>query len=338
MTPQQVAILVLNHNGKVHLDRCLRSVLAQAEPNDHVYLVDNGSVDGSVDYVKRHYPAVKLIRFNRNLGFASAYNHAVASITEQLVVFLNNDVEVDESWLVELKSAAEKSPGDLAACGSKILFYDNRSVVNHAGGMLVPIGGGIDVGFMEIDKEQSGRQCSVGCVSGASMMAPRSVFMKLGGFDPDFFAYFEDVDYCWRAWLSGYRVIHVPTSRVYHKLSATMGPILKPERIFLGERNRLQSMLKNLNLGNVMVGLIASLFYDLARIVTFLESDRAHVVTAVLRANWWTVRHLSRIVVKRRDVQTRRRISDSFLVRHGLMVSFTDGIKEFQRLTALRMG
>ena len=89
--------------------------------------------------------------------------------------------------------------------------------------MLASIGSGIDLDFMKPDNPDVCRKRFVGCVSGASMMMPRSVFLRLGGFDPDFFAYFEDVDLCWRAWLTGFRVMFRPTSRVYHKLSATMG-------------------------------------------------------------------------------------------------------------------
>jgi hypothetical protein len=303
-----------------------------------VYLVDNASIDGSVEFVRRYYPTVKVIRFERNFGFAEGYNRAVASIEEDLVVLLNNDVEVDDNWLAELKSGLEISRHRLAACGSKILFYHDRSLVNHAGGMLAPVGVGVDLDLMKPDRQEMCDQKFVGCVSGASMIMPRLVFLELGGFDPDFFAYFEDVDLCWRAWLAGYRIAYRPRSRIYHKLSATMGPFLTPERLFLGERNRLQCMLKNLGIWNLIAAIPVSCFYTLYRVLGFLRSRRPVAALAVLRGDWWVLTHLPGMVRKRRRIQQGRQIPDSFLAAHGLMLSLAEGFREFSRLARLRSG
>ena len=334
-TPRAVAILVLNYNGKIHLDKCFRSVLAQTEPQDQLYFVDNGSTDGSVEYVREHYPDVKQILFERNLGFAEAYDRAVRIVDEELVVFLNNDVEVEEGWLSGLRSGLEESTGKVAACGSKILFYNSRGLVNHAGGKLTRIGGGIDLGFMTRNIHEEYHERCVGCVSGASMIVPRSVFLSLGGFDPDFFAYFEDVDYCWRAWLVGFRVLYVPSSIMYHKFSATMGPLLTPERVFLGERNRLQTMLENLELRNLVAAVVVSSAYLFSRVFAFLAQRRLAVALAILRGNWWVLRHFPGIIVKRRRVQRSRRVRDNFFVPYGLMASFLEGFREFARLRRL---
>jgi GT2 family glycosyltransferase len=329
------AVLILNYNGKAHLDACLQSVLAQTGPQDQVYLVDNGSTDGSIEYVREHYPTVTPILFQRNLGFAEAYNRAVRIVEEELVVFLNNDVEVEEGWLSGLKSGLEGSTGQVAACGSKILFYNSRGLVNHAGGKLTRIGGGIDVGFMKPNIEEGYHERCVGCVSGASMIVPRSVFLSLGGFDPDFFAYFEDVDYCWRAWLVGFRVLYVPSSIMYHKFSATMGPLLTPERVFLGERNRLQTMLENLELHNVVAAVVVSSAYLVFRLAAFLTQRRLRVALAILRGNWWVLRHFPGIILKRRRVQRSRQLRDSYFVNHGLMTTYLEGFREFARLRRL---
>jgi len=334
-TVTAVAVLILNYNGKIHLDTCLRSVLREIEGGDQVYLVDNGSTDSSLEYVRQHYPSVSPIRFEANLGFAEAYNRAIEMVQEELVVFLNNDVEVDRGWLREIRSLIERSP-KLAACGSKILLYEHRDLINHAGGKLVPIGGGLDIGLMSSEKEKNSEPRPVGCVSGASMIVRRDAFLKLGGFDADFFAYFEDADFCWRAWLSGYQVLFMPSSRVYHKLSATMGPFLTPQRLFLGERNRLQTMLKNLEWRNALIGLFITFLYNLVRIVEFLRSHRPRPVLAILRGDFWVLSHLSGIIIKRSRIQARRRIADALLMKEGLMISLAEGIREFARLAMLR--
>ena len=314
----------------------MSSVLAQTGARDQAYLIDNGSTDGSDEFVRQRFGGVKVIRFEHNLGFAEAYNRAVTSISEELVVFLNNDVEVDENWLAELKSGFNRSTDRLAACGSKILLYDDRELINHAGGKLLPIGGGVDLDLMQRDEEGKRRQGFVGCVSGASMAVPRSFFLSLGGFDSDFFAYFEDVDFCWRAWLAGYRVLFVPSSRVFHKLGATMGSFLSPERLFLGERNRLQSALKNLELRDLPVALLASCVYTLSRFVAFLRLRKITAALAILRGDWWIICHLPKILTKRRCVQQSRRVHDAFLMNHGLMASLAEGFREFVRLAPLR--
>lgn len=334
--PNSIAVLILNYNGKVHLGVCLSSVLDQIEPNDEVYLVDNGSIDGSVQYVEEQYPEVKVIKFETNLGFALAYNKAVALVPQEIVLFLNNDVEVDRDWLAQLRMALQRSPGGIAICGSKILLYDNRHIVNHAGGVLTVIGGGIDLDFMKNDEETAREAQFAGCVSGASMIVSRQVFLALGGFDPDFFAYFEDVDLCWRAWLAGYMVQFIPSSRVYHKLSSTMGPHLTPERIFLGQKNRLQAMVKNLELWNALVGLFASGIYTTIRLTRLLCVGKHTAALAILRGDWWFLLHLRSIITKRAQIQQGRKISDDFLLERGLMVRLVHGVKEFARLNRLR--
>jgi GT2 family glycosyltransferase len=235
---------------------------------------------------------------------------------------------------VELKSVFDRTDR-VAACGSKILFYNSRDLLNHAGGKLTRIGGGIDVGFMKPNIQEGYHERFVGCVSGASMIVPRSVFLSLGGFNPDFFAYFEDVDYCWRAWLVGFRVLYVPSSIMYHKFSATMGPLLTPERVFLGERNRLQTMLENLELHNVVAAVVVSSVYLVSRLAAFLMQRRLRVVLAVLRGNWWVLRHFPGIILKRRRVQRSRRLRDNFFLTHGLMTTYLEGFREFARLRRL---
>jgi GT2 family glycosyltransferase len=194
----------------------------------------------------------------------------------------------------------------------------------------------MDLDFMKHDDLSKSGWGFVGCVSGASMIMPRLLFLKLGGFDPDFFAYFEDVDLCWRAWLAGYRVLLIGSSRVYHKLGATTGAFLKPERLYLDERNRLQSMLKNLQCRNLIVGLFVSVLYNLTRFMGFLRSRRPGVVVAILSGDVWVLTRLPGIIAKRSRVQQARHVSDDFLIRHGLMASLTEGVREFERLAILR--
>jgi GT2 family glycosyltransferase len=332
-----IAILVLNYNGRLLLEECLSSVLASVESRANVYLVDNCSTDGSVEYVRELFPAVRAITFGHNLGFAKAYDDAVKQVNEDLVIFLNNDVKVAKGWFEPLVAPMESGSDErLAVCGSKILFYAERNRVNHAGGTLLPIGGSIDIDFLELDRGEPTRPKFVGCVCGASMAVKRTVFLELGGFDEDFFAYSEDSDFCWRAWLEGYKVMLIPRSLLYHKYGGTSGPYIDPQRVFLGERNRMQCLLKNLETGNAVIGMFLLLPLSILRMIRSQKSRRRRSVLAVAQSYSWVIHNLSLILKKRLLVQRSRVVPDSFLQQHGLMLSYIQSLREFARLSAAR--
>jgi hypothetical protein len=168
------------------------------------------------------------------------------------------------------------------------------------------------------------------------MAVRRSVFLELGGFDEDFFAYFEDVDFCWRAWLAGYKVMLVSTSILYHQVGASGGSYLNPERVFMAERNRLQCLLKNLETRDVISGLFVSVFYIALRIGIYLRMHAVGSVFAIARAYWWVLRNFRQIAIKRRQVQSRRLVGDSFFLRRGLMTSYYQGLVELVRRASYR--
>jgi hypothetical protein len=306
--------------------------MAAAGSDANVYLVDNASIDNSVEYIKQYFPNVKIISFDRNLGFAEAYNRAVEQTQEDVLVFLNNDVEVERQWLCELVRPLTSTRNDVGITGSKLLLFSDRKRVNSAGGSLLPIGGGIDLDFLKLDREIKHEVRYVGCVCGASMALKRSVFQELNGFDADFFAYFEDTDLCWRAWLRGHKVMLTPKSRVYHKLSASWGSYLTPERAYLGQRNRLQSLVKNLETRNVILGLSVYSVFFLIRTIRYLRFGSAKSVRATLDAVLWALLNFQPLRHKRHQIQTRRVVTDNFLIEHGLMMRYLEALREFVRI------
>ena len=327
-----IGIFVLNYDGRHLLERCFTSVMAAAGSDANVYLVDNASIDNSVEYVKQYFPNVKIINFHRNLGFAEAYNRAVEQTQEDVLVFLNNDVEVERQWLCELVRPLTATHNDVGITGSKLLLFSDRKRVNSAGGSLLPIGGGIDLGYLKLDNAVTDQARYVGCVCGASMALKRSVFQELNGFDSDFFAYFEDTDFCWRAWLTGHKVMLIPKSRVYHRLSASWGSYLSPERAYLGQRNRLQSLVKNLETENVIVGLWLYCIFFIIRTTRYLRFRNSKSVVAMLQGILWTLHNVQSLRNKRHQVQTCRVITDNFLFRKGLMMGHLEAFREFVRI------
>ncbi|MEM2971945.1 MAG: glycosyltransferase family 2 protein [Candidatus Bathyarchaeia archaeon] len=329
----KVAVLVINYNGKHYLRECFESLKNQTYSDYDVYVIDNGSVDGSVEYVKMHFPWVKIIAFRENLGFAKAYNEAIKVVDADFVALLNNDTRVDKKWLQELVSAI-LSDNLITAVGSKILLYDNPQLLNHAGAKITPAGGGFDIGLYQRNHEKYDKKREVGAVCGAAMLVRKNLFMKIGGFDENFFAYFEDVDFCWRALLYGFKILYVPTSIVYHKLGGSWGRSLSPERVFLGERNRLLSVIKNFGLVNLIKALLISIPYNIIRIILFVRVRCG--VSSIFSADLWILRNMGKIIHERRIIQGNRAIYDRTLFEHGFIASIGESIQEFFRLNLLR--
>jgi GT2 family glycosyltransferase len=327
----KVAVLVINYNGKHYLRECLESLKNQTYSNYDVYVVDNGSVDGSVEYVKGYFPWVKIIAFKENLGFAKAYNEAIKIVDADLIALLNNDTQVDRRWLQELVSAILEDEL-IAAVGSKILLYDNPQLLNHAGAKITPIGGGFDIGLYDEDCEKYNVKKYVGAACGAAMLVRKDFFLKIKGFDEDFFAYFEDVDFCWRAWLYGHKVIYNPSSVVYHKFSGSWGR-KNPYKIFLGQRNKLMAIIKNFELRNMFIGLMILPIYDLFEVIDrgFLRKD-IRLIKAKFMGYIETIRNLQQIVQKRTEVQSKRVLFDRNLKSQGYIACLKDCLVEYLKL------
>lgn len=326
----KVAVLVLNYNGKHFLKVCLESLRKQTYKNYDVYVIDNGSTDGSVEYVKEHFSWVEVIDLKRNLGFAKGYNEAIKMVDADFVALLNNDTRADENWLNELVNelAGDKS---IIAAGSKILLYDNPDLINHAGAKITPIGGAVDTGLYDLDRKKYNIKRLVGTVCGAAMLVRKNLFLKIGGFDEDFFAYFEESDFCWRAWLQGFKIAYVPDSVIHHVLAGSWSQGSSAIRIFLGERNRLLTILKNFEVRNVVKALIMSIGFDFVMFYVLLKLKNYQGVKAILKGNYWILRNFRKILNKRRCVQKNRKVSDVSLEKAGFLMTLKEGFLEFNR-------
>lgn len=212
-----VSVIILNWNGRALLAQCLPSVIAAARqyPREEcvISVVDNGSSDGSGEYLAREFPAVKLLALPENLGFAQALNRGIAASAHRRVILLNNDVTVDADFIAPL--AAHFSRDDMFCAGARMLF---------PGGKRVYFGrasGTFRYGFFLRRLSDPPLSCPslYGC--GGGMMVDRDKFLALGGFDEDMEIYWEDLDLCYRAWKRGWATVYEPQSRMIHRVSAT---------------------------------------------------------------------------------------------------------------------
>ena len=216
----QVTVIVVNWNGRHHLEGCLAALQAQTFTGFDIIVVDNGSTDGSVEWLKAHFPWVRLICNAHNAGFAAANNQAIRSTETEFIVTLNNDTRAEPGWLAALVETAKSDP-DVGTVASKMLLASRPGTIDSAGIALDPVGIAWDrLGGRLDDPGEKAPLEVFGPCAGAALYR-RAMLNQIGLFDPDFFAYLEDVDLAWRARLAGWRCLYAPSARVYHAHSAT---------------------------------------------------------------------------------------------------------------------
>jgi GT2 family glycosyltransferase len=239
----RTSVIVLSWNGMAYLEDCLDAVVEQSYPDLQIVVVDNASNDGSASFVERRYPEVRLIRNDRNLGFAAGNNVGLRAADGELLVLLNQDAVVQPHWLGELADSFADAKVGVAGC--KILRPDGRTI-EHAGGYFTwPLGLAFHHGDGETDQGQYDELRKVEYVTAAAMAIRRSTLQHVGLLDEGFYpGYFEDLDYCRRARESGYDVVCVPGARVVHEGSSSFSRTVqgKPYAVF---RGRFRYILKH---------------------------------------------------------------------------------------------
>lgn len=330
----KITVIVLNFNGKTHLETCFQSLLQMDYPAGklELMLVDNASSDGSVELMRARFPSVRIVENPENLGFAAGNNAGAQAATGDYVAFLNNDTRVDPQWLRELIQPCLQEHAAVCAA-SKILDWDGKKVdfvgaaINFHGFAFQPEHGLLDLAHAQ-------RELIFAC--GGAMLIRRDVFLELGGFDEDYFIYFEDMDLGWRLWLAGYKVVLAPKAIVYHRLHATMDAFSGFRKWVLFERNALVTLIKNYDDDNLAKVLPGALMLMIARATRFMRANQWPMETysihnrtdvglsepvsraglAVLVAANEVIENLPHIMQKRRTVQAKRKRPDAEVFAH----------------------
>lgn len=239
----KASIIILNWNGKHLLEECINSILSQKFKDYEIIVVDNGSSDNSVEYLKEKYTSViKIISLIQNKGFAGGCNEGIKIAKGDYIVLLNNDAIVDEKWLSELINAAD-SDNKIGMCACKILNYYNRDEFDTLSHLIYPDGLNRGRAKFEKDHHQYDKFEEVFFPSGAAALYRKSMLNEIGFFDEDFFLYGDDTDIGLRGRLAGWKCLYVPTAIAYHKSSASTHPY-SPWKIYLVERNRILILFK----------------------------------------------------------------------------------------------
>lgn len=329
----KIAVVILNWNGEVLLERFLPSVI-QYSPNAEVYVADNASTDTSIAFLKENYPTVKIIQNDTNGGFAKGYNDALKQVEADIFCLLNSDVEVTENWLDPIIEAFNQIP-NASVIQPKVLDLlkqDHFEYAGAAGGYIDQLGYPFCRGriFQHLEKDlgQYNDTKEIFWATGACMFVKRAVFESLGGFDTDYFAHQEEVDFCWRAKNKGHKIYYVGASEVYHLGGSTLSN-MNPKKTYLNFRNSLFSITKNLPKRKAFTIIFIRLLLDGIAAIRFIFQFRFKHCFAILRAHISFYRQFPKMMKKREKKDfTKKYYSTTSIV----WSYFVHGVEEFNIL------
>jgi len=275
-----VTAVVLNYDGRELLDVILPSLAAQTYPHIEVIVVDNGSRDDSRSYLEQCWPAVEVLALEQNVGVAAALNRGVAAARGELVALLNNDLELDRTWLEHLVDALACHP-EAGSVTGKTLNFTRREEIDSVGDLLTRSATAFHRGAGEPDRGQYEREEEVFAPTAGAALYRALALSQVGPFDESFWAYFEDVDWGVRAQLAGFRSWYVPGAVAYHMGSRTTGGDTNPLYYELQRRNTLALLIKDVPASFILRNAHRIAFHHLLGLA---YSARAGMLRAHLRA------------------------------------------------------
>lgn len=304
----RIAVVILNWNGRRYLQQFLPSLLKYSKQDADIIVADNASTDDSVEFLKHHFPEVRIIQNSENGGFAKGYNDALRQVEADYYILLNSDIEVTRNWILPVISLMEKDEL-IAACQPKIRSYHEPKKFEYAGAA----GGFIDkLGYpfcrgrlfltIEEDHGQYDDVVEIFWASGACMFVKSKYFHQVGGLDDDFFAHMEEIDFCWRLKNNGYRIMFCPDSTVFHIGGGTL-PKVSSRKTYLNFRNNFFLLYKNLPEDRLFSVFAIRLVLDGVAAFKFLIQAGFKDFWAVIKAHISFYRSFSKIRSKRRTLK-----------------------------------
>lgn len=308
----RVAVIVLTLNGMQNLDVCLSSLLRQTYSNYSIFFHDQASVDGSFDYVKKHFLSVKAFRFDKNIGYAKGNNIAMKNAFAggaDFCLLINDDTESEPDLLAELVStytrASRKSKTGLIQ--PTILLFEERDKVNTIGNAIHYLGYGYCKDLRKpYVKRSSDRPIS--SASGAALLVSKKYYEDIGGFDEDFFMYNEDQNYSWKGLLRGYTHFVSTKAVLYHKYSFRRNK----NKIFNSEKNRIMIVWENYAVPTLF--LLFPVFF-FGEVVSLGYSLASGYFVDKIRSYGYLIFHLGDVRKARKIVQKKRIVSDKEVIK-----------------------
>lgn len=286
---KQIAVIVLNWNGLPLLEQFLGNWEALTPATADLVIVDNGSTDGSVDFIKRDFPHVRCLEFTHNYGFADGYNKAIAELEYEFIVLLNSDAALHEGWLNQPMKMFQADTS-VVAIQPKLRAFKQPKYFEYAGAaggyvdaLGYPFCAGRIFDTVEFDVNQYDQERELMWATGACLIVRRNAYLQAGGLDADFFAHQEEIDLCWRMRARGGRILFAPLSVVYHVGGASLDA-QNPKKTYLNFRNNILMLYKNLPCLRLVFILLCRLFLDLIACAKYFQEAKGGHAWAILRA------------------------------------------------------
>lgn len=338
-----VSIIIVNWNGGKVFEDCLKSLAKVDYPNWELIVVDNGSTDGShrlpqnfqFPSAKRQAPLIsnfQLIRNRTNRGFAVANNQGFEKAKGGYILLLNNDTKVEPDFLSKLVTRMERDT-PIGVIQPKIFFMDKPTYLDNAGSFLTKTGFLQHWGFGEKDSKDFSQEREVFSTKGACMLVRRELIEKVALFDPSFVSYMEESDFCWRAWLAGYKVLFYPKAKILHKVGMTSKRMSQITINYHSFKNRIRSLIKNLNAVNLVRILIPHLFLNLFLGVYYLARFQFRKTAMIFFAIYWNIANLPSTLKLRKQTQRIRIKSDAEIFEKVMVkVSLKEMLSHFRKV------
>ncbi len=291
-------VIIPSWNGRHLLIDCLNSLGIQTDPEFSICVVDNGSSDGTVDWLRTEHPTVDVIVLSTNEGFSRAVNEGIRHVSDDVIVLLNNDTIVRQDWIEQCKKAVFEYP-QYMIFSSKVLIQNSGGKLDTAGDGFTIAGFGYKRGWHEA-AESYDRVEEVFSASGCAMIIRKRVFDTIGYFDEDFFAFGEDLDFCFRARLAGFRVGYYPWAVIEHRVRATAA---SRQTNFLYYRNLVWLIIKNLP-ASVLISCMPHILAN--NVLMFVRACLRGEMMVYVKGMGVAIQGFGRMWRKRREIQATR--------------------------------
>ncbi|KUG21639.1 glycosyltransferase [hydrocarbon metagenome] len=303
---ERIAILIINWKSSAMLLRCLECIAGQESVKPDIFVLDNGGDDPMAEIYCGRFPAVQFYKSENNIGFAAG-NNLLFRKTDgyEWIALVNPDAFLEPDWLSKMISAANAYP-EYSFFASRLILSANHGILDGDGDTMHLSGWAWRTGNFEPVPHNVIKPYEVFSACAAAALYQRNVFESLGGFDEDFFCYFEDVDLGFRMRLAGHRCLFVPDAVAYHVGAATTGNRHGDFAVYHGHRNMLWTYVKNMPGMLFWLLLPAHIVVNIVTIVWFSLRGQAKVI---LRAKWDALCGISRMWKKRSDIQRKRIVS-----------------------------
>lgn len=309
----EVSVIIPNWNGYYLIKICLKALEKQTYKNFEVIVIDNGSTDMSLDFIKKNYPKVTNIKLKVNTGFANAVNLGIKQARGKYLLLLNNDTEIEKNCLSYLVKCFKKKKNISFICPKILNFYE-RDKIDSAGDWIDEVGHADNIGRGEKDDKSFSKERPVFIGTAGGCLIKREAFKKVGLFDEDYFMYFEDVDWCFRAQLLGLKGWYEPKAIIYH--------------VHKGSASRVRSLVEYLQFRNMTMTVIKNfpkglLLYRMnwMRIIwvnlnTIRFIAKQGFLKEALRAEAYILINFVNILKKRQKIQSKKLVSDQYIIEN----------------------